>query len=140
MSDDDLDLDLELDDEPAKPQKAPAAKPEPEPAADKPAASAAKPTAGPAVTGERKGLFRGLSNSAAAVKGFSWNARTFAVGLAVLLVIVIFAENWAPVRFYCFGFALEVPKAVCFLLDVALGAVLMWLWQRRAGRAGEADQ
>ena len=138
MNDDDLDL--ELDDEPVKREKPPVAKPEPKPAAAKPTPAAAKPAAGGTVSGQRKGLLGGLSNSAAAMKGFSWTGRTFACGLLALLVLLILAENWAPVRFYFLGLALELPKALAFVLDVALGALLMWLVLRRPARSEEAPK
>lgn len=138
MNDDDLDL--ELDDEPAKPTRPQATKADLESAPAKPAAQAAKPAAGTAVAGERKGLLSGLSNSAAAVKGFVWTGRTFVIVLLALLVIVILAENWSPVRFYFLGLALELPKAVAFVIDVVIGAVLMWLILRRPGRGEEAPE
>ena len=138
MNDDDLDL--ELDDEPVVREKPAAAKPEATAAPAKPAPQAARPAAGATVAGQRKGLLAGLSNSAAAVRGFAWSPRTFVIGLLALLVIVILAENWAPVRFYFLGLALELPKAVAFVLDVAIGAALMWLLLRRPGRAEEAPK
>ena len=139
----DDDLDLELDDEPVVSKPRPAAPAAARPAPAKPApASAASPAARPAATPvtPRKGWLGNLSDSAAAVRGFTWNTRTFVWLLLVLVAIVLIAENWAPVRFYFFGFAFEMPKAISFILDLALGALLMWLWLRRSAHAAEAGK
>ena len=38
---------------------------------------------------------------------------------------------------------MDIPKALAFIVDVALGALLMWLWLRRRAKApagGEGNQ
>lgn len=120
----DDDLDLELDDEPVAPARpAKPAKTEPVKPAVKPAPAAAK-----AAKETVPGLIERAKNC---FKAPQFNGRTFLTVLVVLLALVLVAENWSPVRFYCLGLALELPKALCFLIDVAIGALLMWLWLRR---------
>lgn len=133
MSDDDLDLDL--GEEPVKRARPPrAARPAPAPAAQLPADSKA---ATKAVGAKQPNLVaRGL----AYIKHPLWNARTFLTLLIVLVAAVLFVQNINPVRFYFMGLALELPKSIAFLLDVALGALLMWLWQRRPVRTVESGK
>lgn len=133
MSDDDLDLDL--GEEPVKRARPPrAARPDPATAAPSPA----EPKAAPKAVGVKQ---PGLAARASAyVKHPTWNGRTFLALLIVLLIVVLFAENIAPVRFYFLGLALELPKSIAFILDVALGALLMWLWLRRGARTVEAGK
>lgn len=143
----DDDLDLELDDEPVRSARRPATPAAPRPAPARPAeprpvaavAPTARPVATPAAPPARKGFLSGISDSLAGVRSFHWNVRTFLMLLAVIVVIAIIAENWMPIRFYFFGFAFEIPKALSFILDVALGALLMWLWMRRPGPGAEAS-
>lgn len=132
MRDDDLDLDL--DDEPAIPAKpakpvrpAPTAKAAPTPAA-KPALLAG--TKAPSLIDRAKGY----------VKRPQFNGRTFLLMLLALIALVILTENLAPVRFYLLGLALELPKALAFLLQVALGAALMWWWLRKPSTPAEGEK
>ena len=53
---------------------------------------------------------------------------------------MILGENTAPVRFYLLGLALELPKALAFILDVAVGAALMWWWLRRPTSPAEGGK
>ena len=132
MTDDDLDL--ELDDEPITPTRpAKSAKPAPAPKAAAPAQPAPAKIAGarPATFAQRVRDY---------VRRPQFNGRTFLTILIVLIILVILGENWTPVRFYLFGIALELPKAIAFLLDVAIGALLMWLWLRRPGKAAEGTK
>lgn len=133
MSDDDLDLDLGEEPvkrvRPPRPARTAATPAAPSPAEPKPAAKA--------VGVKQPGL---ATRAAAYVKRPQWNGRTFLALLIVLLVLVVFAENIAPVRFYFLGLALELPGSIAFLLDVALGVLLMWLWQRRTARTPESGK
>jgi len=54
------------------------------------------------------------------------------IGLVVLaaLIVWLLLANLAPVRIVLFFWTVDIPKALAFILDVALGAVLMWLWLR----------
>jgi uncharacterized integral membrane protein len=127
----DDDLDLELDDEPVKPAR-PA-----KPAKPAPVSKAAAPTEAPPANavGARPPSFAQRARDY--IRRPQFNGRTFLTILIALIVLVVLAENWTPVRFYLFGIALELPKAIAFLLDVAIGAVLMWLWLRRPGKVAE---
>ncbi|MCE5240426.1 hypothetical protein LLH23_18355 [bacterium] len=142
MKDDDLDLDL--DDEPVKAERRPAPSPAPAKTPAKPAepqaAPAAKPTAPAQPVGERRGLLRGLGDSIGWIRDFRWNIRTFLSLLIALIVLVVLIENWVPVRFYALGFAFEMPRTVTFVIDLVIGALLMWLWLRRPSRGAEGGQ
>lgn len=148
MSDDDLDLDL--DDEPVRPARtsaprgpvgAPAAA-----AATPGAAPVAKPGAAPAPAAEAaaksvSAVYRSLPQRLAHyVRHPRLSGRAFLTLLIVLLVIVLIAENSAPERFYLLGLSLELPKSLAFVIDAALGALLMWLWLRRQGGAAESGK
>jgi len=54
------------------------------------------------------------------------------IGLVIVaaLVVWLLAANLAAVRVVLFFWTVDIPKALAFLLDVALGALLMWLWLR----------
>ena len=149
--DDDIDLETEPINRP--PKAAPAPKPPDPPAQakpappDKPAAAAkpgaAAPAAPPKPLPARK---RGpLGNITAAVGGRfeglrppPLNARTAVWGLLVLLVIVQLLANLAPVRLSILGFwHFDVPKALAFIVDVAIGVGLTLLWQRCTARKPE---
>ncbi len=135
MKDDDLDL--ELDDEPVRSERRPAAPtpkvtPTPTPAPELAAAAKPQPVATP--TRERKGLAKSLGGPLAWLRDFRWNIRTFLSLLLALVVLVILAENWVPVRFYALGFSFDLPRTLTFVIDLAIGALLMWLWLRRPGR------
>jgi uncharacterized integral membrane protein len=68
----------------------------------------------------------------------TWNIKTFLIIFAALVLLVIIAENWAPVRFYFFGLRLELPKAIAFLINAVIGALLMWVFLRRSAPSQEA--
>jgi uncharacterized integral membrane protein len=139
----DDDLDLDLDDEPVVSERRPAvAAPKTAPAKPSPQdqAAPAKPQAPVASTGERKGWLRGMGDSVDRVRGFKWNVRSFLTVLAALVVLVILIENWVPVRFYALGFAFEMPRTVTFVIDLVIGALLVWLWMRRPTHHAEGDQ
>ena len=131
MKDDDLDLDLDL--EPEAPSVATRPRPS---AAEKPEA-AGKTQAEPAkvMAGRKPGVFAKVGSSVtgglAHFGRLNWSFRNFVILLAVLLVLVALGQNWQPVRIYLLGLRLELPKAVAFILDLALGGLLTWLWMRR---------
>jgi len=54
------------------------------------------------------------------------------IGLVILaaLIVWLLLANLAPVRVMLFFWTVDIPKTLAFLVDVALGAVLMWLWLR----------
>jgi uncharacterized integral membrane protein len=125
----DDDLDLELDDEPVVKERKPA------PAA-KPVAASPAPTVKPVEpVGERKGWRGGIVGSVARAKAFRWDLKTFVYLLLGIVLLVIFIENWVPVRFYALGLTFEIPRTVAFVIDMAIGAALMWLWLRRGARS-----
>jgi uncharacterized integral membrane protein len=129
VSDDDLDLDL--DDEPLRPAR-------PKPVAPKPApAATAAPRLAKAVAATKPGLLQRVSDR---VRHPRLTGRTFVTILVILVALWLIAENWEPVRFYFIGLALELPKPIAFILDVVLGAVLMWLWLRRTPGATESEK
>jgi len=55
-------------------------------------------------------------------------------GLLVLIAIILVARNWAPVRINIFGWYLDMPKALAFLLFFVLGGLTMWLIDLRVAR------
>ncbi|MBU0608433.1 MAG: hypothetical protein KKI08_11145 [Armatimonadetes bacterium] len=138
MKDDDLDL--ELDDEPVRREPRPAPAPT---APVKPAATAAvtaAKAAAPAEAGKRPGWLGGLLAPVAWIRDFRWTVRNFLSILIALVVLVVLIENWVPVRCYALGFAFEMPRTVTFVIDLVIGALLMWLWLRRPARGAEDDQ
>ena len=71
--------------------------------------------------------------------------RNLAIGVIALLVIWLLAANGSPVRIVLWFWTVDVPKWIAFLVDVALGALLMWLWLRwrergKAAAGGEGGQ
>ena len=58
------------------------------------------------------------------------NAKTIGLVIVAALALWLLLANLAPVRVVLFFWTVDVPKALDFLLAVALGAVLMWLWGR----------
>jgi len=133
----DDDLDLELDDEPVRTERRPAPAVTVKPAPAKPVAPAK--SAAPAAAAERKGWRAGLGGSVARVRQFKWNLRSFLCLLAVLIVLVVLVENWVPTRFYALGLAFEMPRTVMFVVDLVIGAALMWLWMRRSANGPEEE-
>jgi hypothetical protein len=148
VEDDDLDLDLE----PIKtPQKA---APKPAPAAKPAEAAKPAPTAKPADVARAKAAAAlparkpspltkacdALAGPFKALRLPACNARTAGLGLIGLLALVLLGGNWAPVRINLFGiWYIDPPKPLAFIVDVAIGACLVLLWQRSsARRAAEA--
>jgi uncharacterized integral membrane protein len=58
------------------------------------------------------------------------NAKTIGLAIVAALALWLLLANLAPVRIVLFFWTVDVPKAFDFLLAVALGALLMWLWGR----------
>ena len=140
MEDDDLDLDLE----PLKRHQKPVPAPKPAPLA-KPAAPAGPKPAGASALPARKRsplakAREALAGPFKASRLPACNARTAGWGLVGLLVLVLLGGNWDPVRINLFGiWYIDPPKPLAFLVDVAIGAALVLLWQRSsARRAAEA--
>lgn len=141
MKDEDLDLELELEEEPKRPKspRAPASAPASDARPGQQAQTRAKESgsaSAPAILTQRSWR-EGISQRAASLRRFHWNIRMFLWLLLILLVLVIIAENWTPLRLYLFGLALELPKAIALLGAMAVGAVISWLWQRRRERGNE---
>ena len=78
----------------------------------------------------------------------SWdvlNWRLAVIGAVVILLLWLLLANLSPVRIVLWLWVVDVPKAVAFILDVALGALLMWLWlrhwsRRQAAKEGEKSK
>jgi uncharacterized integral membrane protein len=98
----------------------------PEPAA--PPAKAEKPAGEPGFFGRLLGkITRPFANLRPAEL---LSPRAIGILIAAALVVWLLAANLAPVRIVLLFWTVDIPKALAFLLDVALGAVLMWLWLR----------
>lgn len=133
MNDDDLDL--ELEEEPKRPVQR---KPRPAPTAPQPAPASKVPAvAPPLTTAAAKQSFlsqlRQLPRNALSLRGFF-------VGLILLILLVLIAENWVPSRFYFLGARFELPRALAFVIDAAIGAFVMWWWLRRHENGAETDK
>lgn len=142
MPDDDFDLELDLDAEPERPVKAKAPPPAAAPAGASPE-SAGTP-AGPAMLpAERPGLIKRLLSPLARLGRLlrlpPWNLRTFGVGVAVLLLVLVIVENWAPMRLSLIGLHADVPKAAVLFVVFILGWVVARLSARRRGEEAAAD-
>jgi len=140
----DDDLDLELDDEPVRRERRPAPAvaahtPPVKPATTAPVAAAKVPAPAEAAD-KRTGWLGGLLAPVTWVRDFKWTVRNFLSILIALIVLVVLIENWVPVRFYALGCAFELPRTVTFVIDLVIGALLMWLWLRRPARGAEDDQ
>ena len=137
----DDDLDLELDDEPLASERRPTPAASAKPAPAKPVAPAAAATARPQAlvepAGKGKSWLGGLGGPVGWLRDFRWTVRNFLSILVVLIVLVVLIENWVPVRFYALGFAFEMPRTVTFVIDLVIGALLMWLWLRRPAHGAE---
>ena len=68
-----------------------------------------------------------------------WNVKTFLVGLVVLVVVLVVAENWPPMRLSLLGLHADVPKAVVLIVDFLLGFGVAWLMLRKAGKAEKTE-
>jgi len=64
--------------------------------------------------------------------------RTFGWGLLVLIVLAFIIRNWAPVRISLFGWYLDAPRAVVFVIIFLLGMLTAWLLEVRGRRAAAA--
>lgn len=123
---DDLDLDLDAFD------------PEKHPRKPRTEAAPAK-----AVAARKPGLASRVGASVAAplsaVRDHRWDFKTFLWGLLGLILLVLLIENWVPMRFYFLGCRFELPRALAFIVDMAIGALLLWLWLRRNSRNKESE-
>jgi uncharacterized integral membrane protein len=64
----------------------------------------------------------------------SWsvlNWRLAVIGGILILLAWLLLANLSPVRLVLWLWVVDIPKALAFVLDVALGALLMWLWIRQ---------
>lgn len=66
--------------------------------------------------------------------------RTFGWGLVFLIVLAFIAANWAPVRVSFFGWYLDAPRAVVFVIIFLLGMAAAWLLEIRSRRAQAAAE
>jgi len=69
-----------------------------------------------------------------------WNLRTFLYVLVTLIVLWLLACNLPPVRINLFGFHIDAPKSAVFIINLALGAGLLRLWQFYVGRRTVREQ
>lgn len=124
--------------QPDKPQNAP---PESILEADSPKTRQQAPRVTPAV---RPGLIARLWQTCCApfsrIKLPRWNLRNFAWILLGLLVIVMLASNWSPMRFYFLGLWLEVPKALSVLVLLGAGFLVGWFARSPKRREQEPDK
>ena len=63
-----------------------------------------------------------------------WNLRTFLYSLIVLILLVLLVGNLTAVRIDLFGWRLDVPKPILFLIGFLLGVGLHWWWRIHAER------
>lgn len=61
--------------------------------------------------------------------------RTFGWGLLVLIILAFIVRNWAPVRVSFFGWYVDAPRAVVFVIIFLLGMLTAWLLEMRGRRA-----
>lgn len=64
--------------------------------------------------------------------------RTFGWGLLFLIILAFIVRNWVPVRVSFFGWYLDAPRAIVFVIIFLLGMLAAWLLEVRARRAEEA--
>ncbi len=69
-----------------------------------------------------------------------WDLRTFFYGLIALIILVLFINNWAPVRIDLLGWKFQWPLPIFFIVSLVLGAVLLWLWQLYGPRGGDGGE
>ena len=122
MADDDFDIELEQAATEARGEAAPAkpaAEAEPEPSAEAHAMSAKKPGVVDVAKGRLGDRVAKFGRPQLTVKNALW-------GLLVVILIALLAENWSAVRINFFGAYADVPKPVAFLVDVLIGALIMW--------------
>ena len=136
MVDDDLDLDLDLDSEPERPKRRglrgrrEAADKTPVPPPQTPASNAGKAaTEGaaktPVVPAEQQGLvgriLAPVSRALGRLRLPEANAKSFLLGLLVLVLLVLAVENWPPMRLNFIGWHVDIPKTIVLAVGFALG-------------------
>lgn len=110
------------------------------------AAAPAQESSGPrqrpaaqAMSARRPGIFARagdrLAQAFARVHLPRLDAVTILYGLLALIIFALLAENWSPVRINIFGVYIDVPKAVAFVVNLALGMLLLWIIQRYQRRS-----
>lgn len=109
-----------------------------------PAAAAEAPSAGATAVSARKPglvgrLLNGVQGTFAGITAPRWDWRTFACGLIALIALVWLIQNWAPWRVTFFGWHLDLPMAVWFVIFVALGVLLARLWRGQRRRDDDDD-
>jgi uncharacterized integral membrane protein len=122
VADDDFDIELEQAASEAKGDAAPAkpaAEAAAEPSAEAHAMSAKKP--GAVEKAKEK-----LGDRVAKFGRPQLTVKNALAGLVVVLAVALLAENWSAVRVNFFGAYVDVPKPVAFLVDVLIGALIMW--------------
>lgn len=67
------------------------------------------------------------------------DVRTFAWGLVVLIILCFVIRNWAPVRINLFGWYVDAPRAVVFVIIFLLGMLTGWLMEVRSRRTAEVE-
>lgn len=100
---------------------------------------AAKPSFFGGIGGRISGFFAGLFRPELI------NLKNAGLGLIILLAIWLLLANLSPVRVVLWFWAVDVPKLLLFVVNLALGALLMWLWLRfrarsKAAGGGEGGQ
>ncbi len=124
--------------QPDKPQNAP---PESILEADSPKTRQQAPRVTPAVRpGPIARLWQTCCAPFSRIKLPRWNLRNFAWILLGLLVIVMLASNWSPMRFYFLGLWLEVPKALSVLVLLGAGFLVGWFARSPKRREQEPDK
>jgi uncharacterized integral membrane protein len=130
------DFDRELEE--ATQQASAGAEPEAEPAAE--AEAPAEVPAAHAMSARKPGAVgraaERLTDAVAGVHVPRMDTAAFLYILLALIAAAFLAENWAPVRVNVFGLYADVPKALAFVVTLAAGAGLLWLWQRHRGPGG----
>ncbi len=142
---DDFDRELE---EAARQAQARKSIPAPKAAPDSQQASAGEKTEAPAGRAQRSepsqparamsarkpGLFgrmaQSVSDSLAHLRMPRFEWATLGYILLGLLIFILLAQNWAPVRINIFGLYIDVPKAVAFVVNIGIGMLVLWLVQR----------
>ncbi len=135
MADDDFDIELEQAATEAKGGAAsakPADEAAAEPSAETHAMSAKKPGVVDLAKGRLSDRVSRFGRPRLTVVNALW-------GLLVVLAIALLAENWSAVRVNFFGAYVDVPKPVAFLVDVLIGALIMWYVALRKPAAPAED-
>ena len=108
------------------------------------AAEAAQQPEAAAVYARQPGLLQRLAVKAnRLLSGLSlpqWNLRSFLYSLLVLILLVLLVRNWTAVRIDLFGWHLDMPKPVFFIVGFVLGAGLHWWWRIHTQRRAAGQQ